>query len=241
MAIHDRRRPSRRALQRSAWRGDQHVTVLSPAPEQPTPTAAAVAAEVDQLRAEGVHRVLTSALHEAELRPFLASGFTEHERLLLLHHSLRSIPTTSHPVRVRRAWPRDQAAVLDIDARAFDGFWALDREGLGDAIRATPSSRYRVAGGRGAPVNGYAVTGRAADRGYLQRLAVDPAHHRSGVGRALVIDALTWLRRAGGRLAVVNTQERNVGALSLYQACGFVLQPVGLTVLTLDLVRTDTP
>lgn len=235
MAIDDRRRADRRALQVAAWRGDQHVVVLSPAPEQPVPTAASVAAEIERLRRTGIRRLLTGALHQPELTPFLANGFTEHERLHLLRHDLSRLPEVTRPVPLRRAWRRDQPTVLDIDARAFDAFWALDRRGLEDAIRATPSSRYRVAGGRRAPLLGYAVTGRAAERGYLQRLAVDPHHHREGIGRALVVDSLAWLRRTGARVAVVNTQERNAGALSLYRACGFVEEPSGLTVLALDL------
>ena len=100
-------------------------------------------------------------------------------------------------------------------------------------MRATPASRFRVATGDG--VTGYAVSGRAGERGYLQRLAVDPDHHREGIGRALVADCLRWLRRHGARVAVVNTQERNEGALALYLATGFVLEPQGLTVLTRSL------
>ena len=77
----------------------------------------------------------------------------------------------------------------------------------------------------------YSVTGRAADRGYIQRLAVHPDHQRLGIGTALVADSLRWLRRSGARLALVNTQERNAGALSLYVECGFSPEPAGLTVL----------
>ncbi len=138
-------------------------------------------------------------------------------------------------MRMRRAWRRHLAPVLDIDARAFDEFWALDRRGLDDAVRATPVARFRVTGGVGRPISGYAVTGRAADRGYLQRLAVDPDRHREGIGRALVADALGWLRRRGASVALVNTQERNAGALALYRACGFVDEPTGLLVLARDL------
>ncbi|QXC59838.1 GNAT family N-acetyltransferase [Aquihabitans sp. G128] len=231
----------RRALQVSTWRGDQRIAVLSPAPERPGPGIDTVAAEVHALRLAGFRRVLTGALHQAELGPFLANGFEEHERLHLLRHELLVIPDAPEAVRLRRGWRRDQPAVLDIDHRAFDAFWALDRRGLDDAVRATPVSRFRVStDGRG-PITGYAVTGRAADRGYLQRLAVDPAHHRAGIGRALVADCLTWLRRSGARAAVVNTQERNAGALALYRDCGFVPEPAGLTVLTLDLGGEPDP
>ncbi len=235
MAIDDRRRADRRALQVSAWRGTDHVAVLSPAPERSGLAASAVAAELEALRNRGIHRVITGALHQGELGPFLANGFVEHEQLHLLRHDLVRLPE-AEPVRTRRGRRRDQAAVLEIDGRAFEPFWTLDRRGLDDAIRATPSSRFRISKpGRSGPINGYAVTGRAADRGYLQRLAVDPSHHRSGIGHALVVDALTWLRCSGARVAVVNTQVQNTGALSLYHRCGFVSEPTGLTVLTLAL------
>lgn len=236
MAVDDRRRTDPRALQVSAWRGDERIAVLSPAPEQPTPAASVVAAAVERLRDLGTERVLTGALHRSELAPFLACGFTEHERLHLLRHDLLELPRAGRGTGIRRARRTDQARVLDIDARAFDDFWTLDRRGLHDAVRATPVSRFRVAApGRGEPVAGYAVTGRAADRGYLQRLAVDPAQHRRGIGSALVADALRWLRRHGARVAVVNTQEGNDRALGLYESCGFVAEPAGLTVLTLEL------
>ena len=235
MALDDRSLRSQRRFHVSTWRGDHHVAVLSPAPDHPGPGAAAISAELARLHAAGVRRVLTGALHEAELAPFLATGFREHERLHLLRHDLLRIPQGEATVHMRRAWRRDLAPVLDIDARAFDAFWSLDRSGLDDAVRATPVARFRVTGALGRPISGYAVTGRAADRGYLQRLAVDPARHREGIGRTLVADALGWLRRRGARMAMVNTQERNAGALALYRACGFVDEPSGLLVLERDL------
>ncbi|MBX3284004.1 MAG: GNAT family N-acetyltransferase [Actinobacteria bacterium] len=235
MALDDRRLRSPRRFHVSTWRGDRQVAVLSPAPDHAAPVASAIAAELARLHAAGVRRVLTGALHEAELGPFLATGFREHERLHLLRHDLVRIPEARPAERLRRARRRDLDAVLDIDARAFDEFWALDRRGLDDAIRATPTARFRVTAALGQPITGYAVTGRAADRGYLQRLAVDPARHRQGIGRLLVADALGWLRRRGARVAMVNTQERNAGALALYRDCGFVEEPTGLLVLVRDL------
>ncbi len=241
MALDDRRLRSQRRFHVSTWRGDRRVAVLSPAPDHPGPGAPAIAAELARLHATGVRRVLTGALHEAELGPFLATGFQEHERLHLLRHDLLRIPDARPAERLRRARRRDLGPVLDIDARAFDEFWALDRQGLDDAIRATPLARFRVTAGLGQPITGYAVTGRAADRGYLQRLAVDPTRHRQGIGRLLVADALGWLKRRGARVAMVNTQERNAGALALYRACGFVDEPTGLLVLERDLADGPSP
>ncbi len=230
MAADDRWWGARAHLQVAAWRGTAHTVVLSPVPDRPAPGPADISRELDVLAGRGVARVLTGALHHGELAPFLAAGFVEHERLHLLRHDLRELPASMAPVRLRRAWRRDQPDILTIDERAFDAFWALDGGGLDDAVRATPASRFRVSAER--TITGYAITGRAADRGYLQRLAVDPTRHREGIGAALVADSLRWLRRTGARVAVVNTQEGNEGALGLYLATGFVLEPQGLTVLS---------
>jgi ribosomal protein S18 acetylase RimI-like enzyme len=235
MAVDDRWWGARARLQVTAWRGNDHIAVLSPMPDRPTPAPEEIRAEVDRLFARGVQRVLTGALHHGELAPFEAAGFTVHERLHLLRHDLRTLPRADETeVRLRRAWRRDLSGVLSIDGRAFDTFWALDRHGLDDAARATPASRFRVAVMQRGDVGGYAITGRATDRGYLQRLAVDPDRHRQGTGRHLVIDGLGWLKRTGARVAVVNTQEHNDAALSLYRSVGFVLEPRGLTVLTIE-------
>lgn len=238
MAVDDRRRVTGRSLSVSAWRGDHRTVVLNPNPDRPAPTAEVVADTLDQLRRDGHERVITGALHSHEIGAFTAAGFTVRERLHLLHHDLQGVPEPgSHASR--RAWRRDRPGILAVDAVAFDDFWKLDHQGLDDAIRATPSARVRVFGGRAGSVIAYSVTGRAGDRGYIQRLAVHPDHHRTGIGAALVADSLRWLIRRGVHQALVNTQERNRGALALYLRCGFEPAPSGLTVLTCDLRRTD--
>lgn len=236
MAVDDRRRHLPGSLRASTWRGDQRVVVLSPAPDRPAPTTATVLGELDALRRHGVERVVTGALHRHEVGAFEAAGFVEQERLHLLRHDLIALPEPRIDVRIRRGWRRDRPTVLDLDCRAFDDHWTLDGPGLDDAIRATPASRFRVAAPSRGPVVGYTVTGLAGQRGYLQRLAVDPDHHGHGLGRALVAESLAWLRRAGARHTLVNTQERNERAYHLYLRCGFVPEPDWLTVFTLSLV-----
>ncbi len=120
-----------------------------------------------------------------------------------------------------------------LDHLSFDGFWQFDEDGLTNAIEATPASRFRVAGKRAEPdsIAAYAVTGRAGQHGYLQRVAVHPEHRRQGYGRAVVLDGLRWLRRHGATQALVNTQRDNSGALSLYESCGFRELPAGLCVM----------
>ncbi|HSH58760.1 MAG TPA: GNAT family N-acetyltransferase, partial [Acidimicrobiales bacterium] len=180
------------------WQGDLRVAYLIPLPG-PALSLGFVHWAMSELSARGFSRVVTSALSPMEQVAFLGAGFEVQERLHLLAHDLRRLPPTrpanaggTHhppvPVVHRRARPADHPAVLDLDARAFPAFWHLDQRGLGDAVQATPRTRFRVVTS-GEGVIAYALTGRVRRRGFLQRLAVDPAHWRQGLGRALALDA----------------------------------------------------
>lgn len=216
------------------WRGDRRVAYLAPVPDAPAPSAAFVRRCCEILAARGFSRVVTAALGPDEQPAFLSAGFAVEERLHLLGHDLGDLPPPTPLERtLRRARPADRAAVLAVDGAAFPDFWQLDDRGLEDAIRATPHVRFRVAADP--DVYAYAVTGRAGRRGFLQRLAVDPARQRAGVGRALVLDGLRWLRRWRVERAVVNTQLENEAALALYESLGFRREPSGLTVLSTGL------
>ena len=212
------------------WRGDRQVAYLAPVADAPVPSAAFVHRCLEQLAARGYERVVTAALSPAESHGFLAAGFEVREQLHLLAHDLRRIPEVREPVPVRRAGRGDTEAVLAVDHAAFPPFWRLDAGGLADAVRATPAARWRVAD-RGAGAFGYAITGRAGRRGYLQRLAVHPDEGGRGVGATLVIDGLRWLKRWRVEQVVVNTQYENERALDLYERLGFRRQPLGLSVL----------
>ncbi|HEX2040051.1 MAG TPA: GNAT family N-acetyltransferase [Acidimicrobiales bacterium] len=216
------------------WRGDRHVAYVSPLPDAPVPSAAFVRRCCDLLAVRGYTRVVTAALSEPEQRGFLAAGFTVEEQLHLLAHDLEGLPPPTDAEQfLRRAKPLDRPEVLRVDEAAFPQFWRLDLSGLDEALRATPHARFRVAA---VPeVVGYAVTGRAARRGFLQRLAVQPDRQRAGLGRALVLDGLRWLRRWRAERAVVNTQLENDAALALYESLGFRREPSGLSVLGVGL------
>lgn len=221
-------------MRTSAWRGRDDVTLVVPRPGAAPPTVSQVRAVAEANARSGVRQLVTGALAQAEQEPFLEAGFTVHDRLHLLRHDLVDVaPPPPMPAHLQRARRRDQIAALEVDARAFEPFWRLDRAGLDDAVAATSSARFRVACDAG--VVGYAVTGRAGTRGYVQRLAVDPRHRGLGIGRALVIDGMRWLRRRHASSAVVNTQIGNEGAYALYRSLGFLPQREGLTVLTLAL------
>ena len=215
------------------WRGDRQVAYLSPVADAPLPSAAFIRRCLDQLAARGYRRVVTGALSPAESSGFLAAGFEVREKLHLLAHDLIRIPDAVS-VPMRRALKRDHPAVLRVDHDAFPPFWQLDEDGLVDAVHATPQSRFRLTEADD-EVTGYVITGRAGRRGYVQRLAVDAGQRGRGVGAALVIDGLRWLRRWRVEQAVVNTQLDNGSALQLYERLGFRRQAPGLSVLSTGL------
>ncbi len=217
----------------SPWRGQATVACLTPLPDAPVPSTAFVRRCLWQLSAQGFSRVVTAALAPPEQSGFLVAGFSVQERLHLLGHDMTDLPggDTGDLRRARRA---DHSAVLALDATSFAPFWQIDAVGLREALQATQHARFRVAERDGGLV-AYAVTGRSGRRGFLQRLAVCPGRQREGLGRAMVVDALRWLRRWRVERAVVNTQLGNDAAVALYESVGFVREPGGLCVLSMDL------
>ncbi|MDH4279469.1 MAG: GNAT family N-acetyltransferase [Acidimicrobiia bacterium] len=230
---------SYRYLRVAPWQGDPKTALMGPARGRRGPEVDAIRQGLERLRRKGVTTVVTPALSHYEAEPFFQAGFTLHERLHLLAKNL-SAPDPGpdvapiHPppddlrISTARMWHRRR--MLDVDERAFQGFWQFDAVSLGEALNATPQYWARVAVLDGRTV-GYAITGRAGDRGYLQRLAVVPEAQGKGVGSTLVNDAIAWLRHRRASLALVNTQEINERAFDLYQRHGFVRQSEGLIVL----------
>lgn len=217
-----------------SWRGSADLAYLVPLSGAATLTPRALQQIRDHLRSDGFEAVVTAAVGPSERAMLTADGFTEHESLHLLRHDLRSIP--DRPARsrgLRRGGRRDLDGILTVDHATFETFWQLDRDGLHEAIHATPASRLRVI--RDPDVVGYAVTGRSGNQGYLQRLAVHPSHQGRGLGVDLVADSLHWLRRRQVATCWVNTQEANEAALGLYRRVGFVPAAHQLTVLRRDL------
>jgi ribosomal protein S18 acetylase RimI-like enzyme len=214
------------------WHDEDGVASVAPVGDGGDLQPDAVDEALVRLADAGYHTAITSAVGPVEARAFLLAGFEVHERLHLLARDLRNLPAAP-PAALRRARRRDHDRVLEIDRAAFDDFWRLDRSGLVDALDATPASRFRVAVSPADDerIIGYAVCGRAGRRGFVQRLAVDPGEQSRGVGTALLVDGLGWLRRRGATRAVVNTQESNEGAVRLYERLGFDRQPGGLAVL----------
>lgn len=178
--------------------------------------------------------IVTSAMPEAAARPFINAGFREVDALYLLEltidptpnetkHRLQALVKNPDSLTVTSGRPKHLDDVLTIDEHSFDSLWRLDKSGIREARRATPSNRYTVAIENG--VVAYAICGAAGNTGYLQRLATHRKTRRRGIGSLLVADGVEWARRLGSRRMLVNTQISNVGAINAYKAMGFSLLP----------------
>lgn len=218
------------------WQGEPDTARLVIAPTDPDVAEPFLRHCLARLQADGFRSVLTGALTRAEQAPFLRAGFREREQLLVLARDVDTVPPAP-AVATRAGRKRDRDAVLAVDSAAFPPLWRLDEATLAEALEATPQTRFRIAGAEGGfdSIAGYAITGRAGRRGYLQRLAVVPAERGRGVGTALVVDGLRWLRRWRVSQVLVNTQVDNEPALSLYRSLGFTLERFTLSVLVADL------
>lgn len=217
------------------WHADPAVAYVTLGADGDRISAAGLRECLERVRAEGYDAVITAALHPDEAQPFLRGGFVEFDRLVVLAHPLTDLapprPAPPAQLALRRGRATDRARALVTDHAAFAAEWRLDAEGLRDALHATPRRRFRIAE-IGADTVGYAVTGRAQRQGFLQRLAVDPAHSGSGIGSELVVDALCWAARRGATRLLVNTQRGNERALAMYRRLAFAETATDLVVLT---------
>jgi ribosomal protein S18 acetylase RimI-like enzyme len=182
------------------------------------PTLDDLARWADELAAMGFARIRTSALAAAAAQRVELAGFHEIQELVLLQHDDPRRAPRPRPATARLLTAQ-QAEAARIDAAAFGSEWSLDAEAIDDVRHATPAHRARTAGG--APFHAYAITGRDARQGFLQRLAVAPEHQGHGLGTALVLDSLRWSARWRTDRVLVNTPVDNLVALRLYERLGF--------------------
>lgn len=211
-----------------AWPGDSSVAHLIFLDHLHVPTDDELAEAVTHATRKGARAVRTSAMFPNVAEVVLANGFSTIDRLALLRLDL-----ADHDVGDRadvgrsdgrpelgplRPWHRHRCA--EIDRASFGLRWGNTPASLREIAVATPHHRGRVAR-VGRRIEGFAISGAAAEQGYLQRLAVAPDARRRGIAGELVTDSLRWMRTRGLETALVNTGTDNDGALALYGSVGF--------------------
>lgn len=214
------------------WPNDPTVAHLIFLDHQTVPTHDELAAALEHAAAKGARAIRTSALLPASADVVLGAGFTPIDRLALLRlrldgDTMAGLPQPSRRIRTMHLWTHHHAA--KVDQQAFGPMWGNDTTSLRDIRTATPSHQARMVR-VDRHLAGFALSGGAANTGYLQRIAVAPSDRRAGIARDLVADGLRWMHSEHRTRCLVNTGASNDGALALYEGFGFERLPDVLTI-----------
>ncbi len=119
---------------------------------------------------------------------------------------------------VRRAGPADAHVLAAIHAACFAASW--DGAAMAQFLTSPGCLSLLAASDGGAAPQGLLIARIAADEAELLTLGVAPAHRRQGLARALLLAAMTDLRRAGAKRLFLEVEDGNGAALGLYQSLG---------------------
>jgi ribosomal protein S18 acetylase RimI-like enzyme len=196
---------------------------------------------LDACHTRGIPAAISQALRPHDYAPFVSAGGTLVQELFLL--VLHDPPPQTRWTNAASTDPRRHRAdhrIARLDYLAFGGFWHFDTIALADALAATRVSRLRAIVIDDEPV-GYIISGHNGERGFIQRLAVHPAHQGRGYASALLRDSLGWLGRRGATSVTINTQTDNHRARTLYERHGFSVQPERLGVIGWNVSLATAP
>ena len=187
------------------------------------PTPSDILRWISDLRVAGYDAIRTGALGVQAGARFERLGFESIQSLVLLEHtSINSVDLSlpEHAADAVRLASSDDETASRVDVAAFGAGWCIDRVGIGDVRSATPRHRARAVR-IDDQIAAYSISGRDGRNGYVQRLAVSPAHQHQGHGLVRVVDSLRWMARWRVQRVLVNTHIGNDAALGLYHRLGF--------------------
>ena len=119
---------------------------------------------------------------------------------------------------IRPATASDVPAVLGLEAQLF-GADAWSEASVRSELTG-PGRQALVAVASGSVI-GYAVTMLVGDLADLQRIAVHPAHQRSGVAGLLLDGVAAGVRSGGADRMLLEVSAANAPAIAFYEAHGF--------------------
>ena len=120
--------------------------------------------------------------------------------------------------QIRPMTEGDLEAVSVLENLCFTMPWS--REELKRSFENTGLYRFYVAE-EGGKILGYTAMSLVVDEADIDNLAVSPEERRRGIGRALLIRALTDASKLGMETAVLEVRDSNLPAISLYESLGF--------------------
>ncbi|MEO8971440.1 MAG: GNAT family N-acetyltransferase [Ktedonobacteraceae bacterium] len=149
----------------------------------------------------------------------LKRGFFPYRYLYAYDKIDFSIPASGNrQVTVRPVRESDMAALLHIEEGCFEDLWRYDAISFKDIAATHP---YFVVAELHGQVVGYQFNALDGDYGYLVRIAVHPSVNSQGIGARLMAEAIRFFERERVQRIMLNTQEENIHAHSLYEWFGF--------------------
>lgn len=151
----------------------------------------------------------------------LTRGFTPYRSLYAYDKFDYAIPTqgnqqvTIRPVKIID----DMAALLKIEEACFEDLWRNDSNAFLDIAQTHP---YFVVAELDGKVIGYQFNALDDEFGYLVRIAVHPSAGGRGIGARLMAEAIHFFQQTHATRIMLNTQEDNYHAHSLYEWFGFI-------------------
>lgn len=170
------------------------------------------------------------ALFGGTSRVWLRSRYQPHATLRIMERGLNPVPSVAKDLEVTQVTDPDWEAILQVDRASFEGFWAMSRDGLVEALM-TNRAHVLLEVRQNDEVAGYAIVGSQWGVAYLHRIAVHPDWTGRGLGRALLGEAVRWGSVNGGRTMILNVRPENQRAITLYERTGFTDTGTELTVL----------
>jgi ribosomal protein S18 acetylase RimI-like enzyme len=139
----------------------------------------------------------------------------------------------NNQVKIRQFAPADVAGTVAIENLAFQQLWRHD---AGSFLQVRQTYPYFVVAEDEEGIVGYQYNTVDADIGYLVRIAVHPRAQGQGVGTRLMAEAVRYFAAHQVRRIVLNAEETNWRAQSLYLRFGFHLVYTRGFVLARDIV-----
>jgi ribosomal protein S18 acetylase RimI-like enzyme len=188
-------------------------------------------AALPALRPRGITALVCLTDNDWLADALLQARFAETDRVVMYTRQHRGLLPAVRPVALlRRAGPAEADTVLELNAAVFPPLWRYDPAVTLSWLLTADHAILAERAGR--PV-GFALTNRATGNECAQliRLAVHPVAQSQGIGRQLVVDALTYAWQHGAPGLTLNTQASNTPSRRLYESLGFRLTGSSVTVM----------
>ena len=126
-------------------------------------------------------------------------------------------------MQIRTFEPEDELAVIRLWTRCgLTRPWNHPESDIRRKLEFQPDLFF--VGVRGGNIIASVMAGYEGHRGWIQYLAVDPDHHRQGVGRTIMRHAEAALERLGAPKINLQVRSDNAGVIDFYRRLGYEVE-----------------